>query len=91
MTKEITRKLNSIIKINKLTKELEFQAPKTKKNVKTTKNGAPSASPPPPPVSLRKNGIYNPKLGFEGCWTHVKHVGIKFTNQYPKYTATHKI
>jgi hypothetical protein len=31
MTKEITRKLNSIIKINKLTKELEFQAPKTKK------------------------------------------------------------
>jgi hypothetical protein len=46
MTKKITRKLNSIIKINKLTKESEFQAPKTKKNVKTTKNGTPSASPP---------------------------------------------
>jgi hypothetical protein len=46
MTKEITRKLNSIIKINKLTKELEFQAPKTKKNMKTTKNGALGASPP---------------------------------------------
>jgi hypothetical protein len=45
MTKEITRKLNSFIKIKKLTKELEFQAPKTKKNSKTTKNGAPSVSP----------------------------------------------
>jgi hypothetical protein len=55
MTKEITRKLNSIIKINKLTKESEFQAPKTKKDVKTTKNGALGESPPPPPpVSLEK-------------------------------------
>jgi hypothetical protein len=45
MTKEITRKLNSIIKINKLTKESKFQAPKTQKNMKTTKNGAPSTSP----------------------------------------------
>ena len=45
MTKEITRKLNSFIKIKKLTKESEFHAPKTKKNLKATKNGTPGASP----------------------------------------------
>jgi hypothetical protein len=45
MTKETTRKLNSFIKINKLTKELEFNTPKTKENSKTTKNGTLSASP----------------------------------------------
>ena len=33
-----------IIKKRKLTIELEFNAPKTKKNSKTTKNGAPNAS-----------------------------------------------
>ena len=33
------------IKKRKLTIELEFNAPKTKKNSKTTKNDAPSASP----------------------------------------------
>jgi hypothetical protein len=52
MTKEITRKLNSFIKIKKLTKESEFLAPKTKKNSKTTKNGAPGTSP----------SIYNGKI-----------------------------
>ena len=46
MIKEIIRKLNFFIKINKLTKELEFNAPKTKKNPKTSKNGAPGASLP---------------------------------------------
>jgi hypothetical protein len=45
MTKEIARKLNSFTKIKKLTKELEFQAPKTKKSWKTTKNDTPSTSP----------------------------------------------
>ena len=45
MTKEINKKLNYFIKINKLTKELEFNAPKTKKNPKTSKNGAPGMSP----------------------------------------------
>ena len=45
MIKEIIRKLNFFIKINKLTKELEFNAPKTKKNPKTSKNGAPGVSP----------------------------------------------
>ena len=34
-----------IIKKHKLTIELEFNAPKKKKNSKTTKNGAPGASP----------------------------------------------
>ena len=34
-----------IIKKRKLTKELEFNAPKTKKNPKTSKNGASGASP----------------------------------------------
>jgi hypothetical protein len=68
--KRITRKLNSIIKINKLTKESKFQAPKTQKNVKMTKNSALGVSPPC--FSREKNGIYNPKLGFEGCWTRVK-------------------
>jgi hypothetical protein len=46
MIKEFTRKINSIIKINKLIKESEFQAPKIHKSVKKTKNGAPGASPP---------------------------------------------
>ena len=44
MIKEIIRKLNFFIKINKLTKELEFNAPKIKKNSKTTKNNALDAS-----------------------------------------------
>ena len=44
MTKEINKKLNYFIKINKLTKELEFNAPKIKKNPKTFKNGALGAS-----------------------------------------------
>ena len=34
-----------IIKKHKLTKELEFNALKTKKNPKTSKNDAPSTSP----------------------------------------------
>ena len=34
-----------IIKKRKLTIKLEFNAPKTKKNMKMTKNGAPGASP----------------------------------------------
>ena len=45
MTKEINKKLNYFIKIKTLTKELEFKAPKTKKNSKTSKNGAPDVSP----------------------------------------------
>ena len=46
MIKQIIRKLNFFIKINKLTKELKFNAPKTKKNPKMSKNGAPGMSPP---------------------------------------------
>ena len=38
--KEINKRLNYFIKIKILTKELEFNTPKTKKNTKTTKNGA---------------------------------------------------
>jgi hypothetical protein len=45
MRKGIIEKLIKFIKIEILTKELEFKAPKTKKNSKTTKNGAPSAFP----------------------------------------------
>ena len=44
MIKEIIRKLNFFIKIDKLTKESEFPAPKTQKNMKMTKNGTPNAS-----------------------------------------------
>ena len=42
MTKEITRKLNSFIKIKKRTKELEFHVPKTRKTRKQPRT-APSA------------------------------------------------
>ena len=52
MTKEIKKKLIKFIKIKTLTKELEFKAPKTLKNMKTTKNGAPCVSP----------SIYNDKI-----------------------------
>jgi hypothetical protein len=52
MTKEINNKLNYFVKIKTLTKELEFKHLKTKKNSKTTKNGALGASPP----------IYNGKI-----------------------------
>ena len=38
------KETNEIIKIKVLTKELEFKAPKIKKNLKTTKNGAPGVS-----------------------------------------------
>ena len=38
-------KINFFIKIDKLTKELELPAPKTQKNTKMTKNGAPGVSP----------------------------------------------
>jgi hypothetical protein len=44
MTKGFIKKLIKFIKIKVLTKELEFRAPKIKKNMKTTKNGAPGAS-----------------------------------------------
>jgi hypothetical protein len=44
MTKGIIKKLIKFIKIKVLTKELEFRAPKTQKNTKMTKNGAPGAS-----------------------------------------------
>jgi hypothetical protein len=44
MTKEINNKLNYFIKIKILTKELEFKAPKTNKNSKRAKNGAPGTS-----------------------------------------------
>jgi hypothetical protein len=51
MTEGIIKKLIKFIKIKILIKELEFRAPKTQKNTKTTKNGAPSTSPY---VSLEK-------------------------------------
>ena len=51
----ITRKLNYIIKIKKLTKESEFHAKKTKKNDKNRqKKGAPSTSP----LVYNENGWY---------------------------------
>jgi hypothetical protein len=45
MTKGIIKKLIKFIKIKVLTKELEFRALKTHKNMKTTKNSAPGATP----------------------------------------------
>jgi hypothetical protein len=63
MTKEINKKINYFIKIKTLTKELEFKAPKTKKNSKMTKNGAPGIS-----VRLQtKYDIYKLILGFHNC------------------------
>ena len=61
MKKEIIRKLNFFIKIKKLTKELEFNAPKTKKNWKMSKNGAPNVSPP---FTKERGDIYKLILGF---------------------------
>jgi hypothetical protein len=45
MIKGIIKKLIKFIKIKILTKELEFKDPKIQKNMKTTKNSTPSASP----------------------------------------------
>ena len=41
MIREIIRKLNFFIKINKLTKELEFNGLKTKKNLKNVQERRP--------------------------------------------------
>jgi hypothetical protein len=43
MTKGIIKKLIKFIKM--LTKELEFKAPKTQKNMKATKKGTPGKPP----------------------------------------------
>jgi hypothetical protein len=52
MTKGIIKKLIKFIKIKVLTKELEFRAPKTQKNMKTTKNVFPGVS----------SSVYNDKI-----------------------------
>jgi hypothetical protein len=52
MTKGIIKKLIKFVKIKILTKELEFKAQKTQKNMKTTKNDASGVSP----------SIYNDKI-----------------------------
>ena len=53
-----------IIKKCKLTMELEFSTPKTKKNSKTTKNGAPARLCP---FTMNKDDIYKLILGFQYC------------------------
>ena len=53
-----------IIKKRKLTIELEFNAPKMKKNSKMTKNGTPGAFPP---FIMKKDDIYKLILGFQHC------------------------
>ena len=63
-----------IIKKRKLTKELEFNIPKTKKNWKTSKNGAPG---PSPSIYKRKGDIYKLILGFQLCQvTRVRSIAL---------------
>ena len=64
MIKEIIRKLNFFIKINKPTKELEFNAPKPRKTRKRPRTAPPARLRP---FTKEMGDIYKLFLGFQRC------------------------
>jgi hypothetical protein len=64
MTKEINKKLNYLIKIKTLTKELGFKAPKTQKTQNLTKHSSPFHLRA---FTMKKYYIYKIILGFQHC------------------------
>ena len=62
MIEEIIKKLKYFIKIDKLTKELEFKAPKTQKSRKLTKYGVLQRLGP---FAMKRYDIYKLIFGFQ--------------------------